>query len=83
MRYFLGVYAAVLANDSGLSSKSIFSITFVYLAIVSVAEFSKLMTTEAIARYQSPALMVFATLALCISLFFDRKSIKCIFFTAK
>lgn len=67
---FLGVYAAVLANDSGLSSKSIFSITFVYLAIVSVAEFSKLMTTEAIARYQSPALMVFATLALCISLFF-------------
>ncbi len=71
----LGVYAAVLANGSGTSGKSIFSITFVYLAIVSVAEFSKLLTSEALARYQSPALMIFATLALSISLFFTLENL--------
>ncbi len=72
---FLGVYAAVLVNGSGLSGSALFNFTFIYLAIISVAEFAKVLTCEAVARYQSPGLVLFATVALSISLYFTLENL--------
>ena len=66
----LGVYAAILVN--GLDS---ISITLVYLAVVSVAEFSKILSVEALARYPSPGLGFFASIALLIAMFFTAENL--------
>ena len=69
----LGVFGAFTINN--INANHIFTVSGFYLCLISFAEFSKLLSVEAMARYRSISLGLFASVAVLISIFLTAESL--------
>ena len=69
----LGFFGAFTINN--INANHIFTVSGFYLCLISFAEFSKLLSVEAMARYRSISLGLFASVAVLISIFLTAESL--------